>query len=96
MTSQKLLLCAISAAMVALAGCSSTGPQLPERVLMPVAVSCPVHVVPANPTAPASLHDGTARDKEKARAIALYLEQRQGRIKALEALLAGSAKPDAK
>jgi len=96
MTSQKLLLCAIAAATFALVGCSSTGPRLPERVLMPVAAVCPVPDIPANPAAPTSLHDRTALDKEKARAIALYLEQRQARIKALEALLDGYAKSDAK
>lgn len=94
MKSKKLLLSAMLAAALALAGCG-TAPRLPERVLVPVAAECPVPDLPARPKAPASLHDKSAPDADKARAIAIYLEQLHGHIDALEALLAGYAKPKA-
>ena len=94
MKSKKLLLPAMLASMLALTGCAGTGSRLPERVLVPVAAKCPVPDVPAAPAAPASLHDKNAPDADKARAIAIYLEQLHGHIDALTALLAGYAKPD--
>lgn len=94
MKSKKLLLPAMLAATLALSGCAGTGPRLPERVLVPVAVECPVPDVPAAPVPPASLHDKNSSDADKARAIAVYLEQLHGHIDALTALLAGYAKPD--
>jgi hypothetical protein len=89
MTSRKHLLVAIVATSLALAGCASTGPQLPERVLIPVAAECPVPDIPAQPTPPAALHDKSAPDAEKARALAVYIDQLTGHIDALTALLRG-------
>lgn len=78
--------------MAALAGCS-TAPTLPERVLVPVASECPVPDVPARPKPPAALHDASASDAEKSRALAVYISNLNGWADALEATLRGYTKP---
>jgi hypothetical protein len=95
MKSKKLLLAAVFVMVVSLAGCSTAPVRLPERVLVPVVAECPVPDVPARPQPPASLHNGSAPDAEKARALAVYIANLQGHIEALTALLDGYAKPKA-
>ena len=91
---QHVFLVAAGLAMAALAGCS-TAPRLPERVLVPVAAECPVPDLPARPAAPEALHDRSASDAEKARALAVYVSNLNGHVDALTALLRGYAKPSA-
>jgi len=85
---------AVSLATLALAGCS-TVPKTPERVLVPVAAECPAppSEVLVRPVAPAALHDRSASDAEKARALAVYISQLSGWADALEAVLRGYSKP---
>lgn len=94
MTSAKRVLPTMLLTM-ALAGCASS-PRVPERVLVPVAAECPAPTIPARPAGPAALHDESAPDAEKARALAVYINNLNGYIDALTATLRGYTKPEQK